>query len=559
MSEVTNPTISMQPPTLPVGDEKKPNSRTLLVTCAVALGVLVGLGLFFSLAIAIPVGVALGFAVTGGLLAPGLVVCAKENKGVKDTPPTDPIVAIARDVVIATPKFRSYKFGATDVVLTDLYVRPSNLFFNALFEGTGANVTQPGGDLFAFNKPLAEVGAILDSMSDDKVVRVCAGTKTSEVCKEVQIRKRGDKYYREIKSENEPLTKYLGEETFSISVNELRNSLASQTVSLSPMIPKSFYLGLKAAMDADEIVTLPTLDENPMLLQDFCTRADSAMKTYLEAVTVNPLNYGFSPSTKDQIPFEKLLNMTIYQIGSMVVKKEQFHCFVGDGYKIRQRDVGADDSLILVSACGIRGFGSGKTTSVSGNSHHELDIKIMTHTFKLGLEAAGSDGYVVFPAVGMGVWKGHPEVYWTAFFDAVLELDEPPAGIFVNPGHQQTRGGKNSGKKGEEFKTFLEKYKKNHPNNPNLSKVVNLFDDGTDLLLLAQNLKLAHPSKNVAIFNASDPDVTLGNHVGEYTNNIHHTSTTEENFAAVTTSGLTFEALTKVRCEVGTPRVIEAG
>ncbi len=50
-------------------------------------------------------------------------------------------------------------------------------------------------------------------------------------------------------------------------------------------------------------------------------------------------------------------------------------------------------------------------------------------------------------------------------------------------------------------------------------------------------------------FNASDPDVTLGNHVGEYVNNLDHPPTTEENYTALGTNGLCFEYLSSVRSD----------
>ena len=59
-------------------------------------------------------------------------------------------------------------------------------------------------------------------------------------------------------------------------------------------------------------------------------------------------------------------------------------------------------------------------------------------------------------------------------------------------------------------------------------------------------MKEANPDKTVALFNASDPDVTLGDHVGEYVNNMGSAPTTEENYAAAGTSGLGFEGITRV-------------
>ena len=66
------------------------------------------------------------------------------------------------------------------------------------------------------------------------------------------------------------------------------------------------------------------------------------------------------------------------------------------------------------------------------------------------------------------------------------------------------------------------------------------------LVLIAQNLKLEFSHKRVSLFNASDPDVTLGGHVTEYANNLCHASTTEENYACAGTSSLGFEEITGV-------------
>ena len=67
------------------------------------------------------------------------------------------------------------------------------------------------------------------------------------------------------------------------------------------------------------------------------------------------------------------------------------------------------------------------------------------------------------------------------------------------------------------------------------------------MLQLAHNLKQVNPNTIVSVVNASDPDVTLGNHVGEYTNNQPHpAATTEENYTAIGTNGLCFGVITGV-------------
>jgi len=64
-------------------------------------------------------------------------------------------------------------------------------------------------------------------------------------------------------------------------------------------------------------------------------------------------------------------------------------------------------------------------------------------------------------------------------------------------------------------------------------------------------LKQDHPGKTVSLVNASDPDVTLGNHVGEYVNKLCHADTTEENLTALGTNGICFETVTGVHERVG--------
>jgi len=172
----------------------------------------------------------------------------------------------------------------------------------------------------------------------------------------------------------------------------------------------------------------------------------------------------------------------------------------------------------------------------------------MTDTFKTAMIATG-DGFLVFPAVGMGVCKGDPSVYWYAFLDAVIDCGSNVKQIFVNPGHAPTPYGRFEGCTGNEFKLILEEFlnnKKDTKGYDNLKKVYDLFEQKTDVVQLSYNLKKSFSNDKVYLYNASDPDVTLGNHVGEYTNNCPHTSTTEENYTAMGTNGLCFETITKV-------------
>jgi hypothetical protein len=172
----------------------------------------------------------------------------------------------------------------------------------------------------------------------------------------------------------------------------------------------------------------------------------------------------------------------------------------------------------------------------------------MTENFKTDLIAA-ENGVAIFPAVGMGIWGGDPDLYWRAFLDAVISQENLDV-ICVNPGHQMTRTGKYTGCRGEEFQTILDEYKTCYANDPKarirLEKILNLYESQKDIVQLAHQLKLAYPEKIISLFNASDPDVSLGYHVGEYVNNWPHTITTEENYTAMGSNGLCFEGITDV-------------
>jgi hypothetical protein len=156
----------------------------------------------------------------------------------------------------------------------------------------------------------------------------------------------------------------------------------------------------------------------------------------------------------------------------------------------------------------------------------------------------------------MGVWGGDPDLYWRAFLAAVIRGGAPFERIFVNPGHQTTRtGGPFNGYSGEEFQIILDETIRrceasgDHLAVANLRKIVNLFDRKTDVVHLSSQLKAAYPDRIVSLFNASDPDVTLGNHVGEYVNRLGGAPTTEENYTALGTNGLCFEGITGVHAD----------
>lgn len=241
---------------------------------------------------------------------------------------------------------------------------------------------------------------------------------------------------------------------------------------------------------------------------------------------------------------------TLYQIGSMVVKTEDYRIFADGKGHILERNIGQKDAIRLINACGIRGVHRDETPQ-------KFNKGIMKETFKTALNAAES-GISLFPAVGMGVWGGNPDLYWPAFLDAVISSENRLEAICVNPRHRslwkdkltRLKSHETGGLDGNEFQIYLDDYKKHYADNHEaifkLNKIVNLYHKKTDLLQLAYNFKKAFPEKIISLFNASDPDVTLGYHVTEYMNNLLHVDTTEENYGALGTSGLLFETITGV-------------
>lgn len=434
-----------------------------------------------------------------------------------------------KEVVENSPVFKGYAitmdesspyFGAT---LTSVACRPANIFLSKLFAGTDIQHTLPGsGKLFAFNQPQRTIRTHIQTKLDlapDTVIEVnVQGVQAAVVLRDKKLLA--------------PLEEIFGRNTYRISLGEVEQILNSQKVYVSPSMPVRFYFMLKSAFERSGIVTLPGNDSNPCKLKDIPFQE---VRNVIDWSRGELSELGFNSREE----FENLLNKTLYQLGSLVVKTEDYHCFLdGDG-KIREREVGGKDAIRLINACGIRGI---------RRTPDEDNIKIMTEAFSTALVAAEKD-MVVFPAVGMGVWRGDPQLYWSAFFEAVANSATPFTHIFVNPRHQPSAAGKYTGCKGEEcaevLKEFLEKYKDDAPKLANLKKIVNLYEGQQDLVQLALNLKKAYPDKIISLFNASDPDVTFGNHVGEYVNNVPHTTTTEENYTAMGTNGLCFEGITR--------------
>ncbi|NDE82832.1 MAG: hypothetical protein EB051_04390, partial [Chlamydiia bacterium] len=428
-------------------------------------------------------------------------------------------------IVTNCPKFNSYRIGSQDsqISLSALSIRPSNLLFEAL----GAETTMPGsGQLFAFLDPAA-VKTSIEQASPDTVVEVSALGKT---------------YTLNGRQTKNSLDSLLGQNTYRISYGELQDTLKSQKIYLTTDLSKEIYQGLKQALIKDGIVTLPVNDHTPWKVRDLLTDQTPACKAFLSSPQADGIN-------------ESGWDLTLYQLGSMVVKTENYYLMADVDGKLLPRQVGDRDEIRLINACGIRGI---------RQEDLEINKGIMQATFKAALQGAES-GFLVFPAVGMGVWRGGPEVYWPAFLEAVESSKADNLDwIFINPRHQPTANGPYKDSDGSELPWFVherltalyELIEKTEDVNKqieyrrcldNLGKICNLYDNQTDLLQLAYRLKKGFPDKTVSIFNASDPDVTLGNHVTEYMNNCPHPApTTEEHYSMLGTNGLCFESITGV-------------
>jgi hypothetical protein len=445
--------------------------------------------------------------------------------------PSPVLEAKLQAVLDKTPEFNGYTIDLPDgkqTVLTGVSLRPSNLFFEELFKGSLIKTNLPGShELFRFTCPQRKVREYLY----DKLEKEPEGMAAfSAEGKRGQAVVKGTKKTVDI----EDLGTVFGNNTYRISYKEIIDTLESQRIYLSPMLPLPFYCGLKIAMKEDGIVTLPGTDREPLLLSEL----KENIGKFLAKVRLNPESYGFSSKEA----FEQLCEMTLYQIGSMVVKSEDFHIFTDGKGKILERQVGQKDAVRLINICGIRGVHSSKTPK-------DVNKTIMTNSFKTALVAA-EDGFMVLPAVGMGVWRGDPNLYWQSFLDALLVSNDKVEKIFVNPGHKASIAGDYEGSTGEEFQKILNGYYAKYKDQPEmlgkLDKIVNLHGLNRDIAQLSLNLKEAYPEKTISIVNASDPDVTLGYHVGEYVNNYPHVPTTEENYTAMGTNGLCFEGITNV-------------
>lgn len=431
------------------------------------------------------------------------------------------------EVVNQVPAFAEYRIGQgtryAGTKLTGVTVRPANLLWEALL-GENATTMPGSGEHFAFLQDHSVIRKHIFNTPSDQVVSCTARGKAGAIASpQGRLLPIAD------------LSALYGNATFQLSFGELKSTLQSQRIYTAPFFPRPFYQALKKAMQKDGIVFLPGNDHNPCKVKNLAT---DYCQSLLRDVQSHWAKYGF----ESEEACDQFLDLTLYQIGSLVVKTEDFRIILDSNGKIRERKPGEKDAVRLINACGIRGLHA---------TPSPINREIMQQTFATSLQAAES-GFVVFPAVGMGVWGGDPDLYWKSFFEAVITSGGNLEQIFVNPGHQKTPFGDYKDCHGEEFQTILNSYIRSakKANDPaalaNLRKITNLFEQKTDLVHLSHQLKVAFPDKIVSLFNASDPDVTLGNHVGEYVNHLNHPSTTEENYTALGTNGICFETITGV-------------
>lgn len=462
--------------------------------------------------------------------------------------------SLCKNALAITPYFNRYQIGGFEALtVTGVSKRPSDLFLEALFGGIVSEQPNSGKSLFGFVKPHKELIEKLYQHSAHTLIRFSANNAYGYAIAKGQRynldRGLGLKGY---------LSDLYGEATVEFSIAEIQAVLNSQKIYTSPELPVKFYVDLVSAMRRDCIqrdyhleehqhhFTLDGNDEQPYMLsqlkdmniypntggflRDVETELQVDTRHKSVTKTAAPQNsYGFK--FKDDYLF--LLNSTLYQIGSMVVKSADNYLLVDGDMKLRPRKAGDNDLLKQIDLSGIRGFHSYSTNS---------NKQIMTSAFSSALLAAGT-GYITLPAVGMGVWGGDPAVYWPALLDAIVLAGNNIKEIFINPSHQTASSvdPKLNLKNGEEFASLLFQYIEeqgkigNVQGILNLAKITNLIDTNKDIYQLAYHLKKQFPNEQVSFVNASDPDVTLGGCTGMYALRCPHIPTTEENLAVITT------------------------
>ena len=420
----------------------------------------------------------------------------------------------------AVDKFQLPEIEAKEtftITVTETKVRPANLLLDGLF-GAGST-TEVGIGLFGFRDPNFSILALQSRRSSEKL-------ELSYIDKE-EARKVA--FYNQSRT-----TRYTGtlseqpygDETYQISVQEAKDLMDSAEIYTSPLLPAQFYLKLKELMAG--------MVELPRTRDEFFTEE---IKNLFRLAYEEPQIFGFTDKEK----VEALSNLHHYQIGSMVIHICDYKLMVASNNQLKARNVGENDNLKMVSLCGIRPDGK-KLIPADPRNNRTTNQAIMKETFKALFLAINEKekhslepATLLLPAIGLGVWGGvgDAEIYWGAFFEALTELGEDKISnidsIIVNP----------SGTVSDSIVVFTMQL--TSVNEALQSKIKTNIE--VDILHFADKAKSQNPEKNYYVVNASDPDVTLGGHVGEYVNNWPHTTTTEENFAACGTLLLTHPSI----------------
>lgn len=229
-----------------------------------------------------------------------------------------------------TPSFQGYEIKLPDghpckgAGLLSTSVRPVNLLSQEIFRDTKIALIPPsprnlfsylvGPSPFTFNRPATQVAQFIKesaAFSPHEVISISA--------KDVQGKMNGVAIA--------DLREIFGSNTYELSRQEILNIASSLTIHASRFLPLPFYTALEEALLNDGIVELPSID-----LRDVRSLHTQLL---LRRVKRDPLLYGFQG--KDH--FEKFCQLSLAQIGALVVKTEHFYPLVdGDG-KILSRTV----------------------------------------------------------------------------------------------------------------------------------------------------------------------------------------------------------------------------
>jgi len=425
--------------------------------------------------------------------------------------------------------------GGYDPILS-LPIRPANLFFHAI----GLQTTLPCSNPDYSTLRLLNGSQVRTNIANNPntIVSVVAN----------------DQLFAAQRGNTRLLTELYGTNVFRITNNEIMDILNSQRIYTSPLLPLPVYQALKKAMIMDNIqslsmnnhefgsYTLRSVLEEAVLEGNI---SPTHIRQLLTNINTYPEHYGLTNPQKDL-----LFASTFFQLGAMVVQTEKFHILIDTNGRILAREPQAQDDILLINLCGIK-RGNSLTTAYT-----DYDQTIMKNTFMTALIAAqhSRKGILVIPAVGMGVWHGHPLRYWSALLDAIANGPDTFTAIFVNPNHEWCENCT-----GQEFGGLLNQYKtrlRDSPSSPqtqqklrNLEKICNLRNTdgtGTDIVHFAYYLARTCADIGVALVNASGPNCTLGNIKGEKINHISYGNATEENFYSISLSGICYEYMTRI-------------